>query len=85
MKIWLTLATRRDVVMRSLRVALVVGSVLALINYTDRALTGSLRVADWIKIGLTYLVPYGVSTYAAVEALRQTHGAAGIDHPADSG
>jgi len=71
--------------MRSLRVALVVGSVLALINYTDRALTASLGTADWIKIGLTYLVPYGVSTYAAVDALRQMHGAAGIDHPSDSG
>ena len=57
--------------MRSLRVALVVGSVLALINYTDRALTGSLRVADWIKIGLTYLVPYSVSTYSAVKVIQQ--------------
>lgn len=49
---------------RSLLVALVVGSILNLINQGD-ALLG-LTSINWLKIGLTYLVPYAVSTYGAV-------------------
>lgn len=67
---WLATAGRRDVVQRSLRVALLVGTLLVLINYGDRLFAGDLRRLDWIKMALTYLVPYGVSTYASVGALR---------------
>jgi len=49
---------------RSLYVALVVGTILNLINQGDVLLTGS--SLDWTKIILTYLVPYAVSTYGAV-------------------
>jgi len=45
-------------------VALVVGTVLNLINQGD-ALFGAGAV-NWLKIGLTYVVPYCVSTYGAV-------------------
>jgi hypothetical protein len=49
---------------RSLYVALVVGTILNLINQGD-ALFGAAEV-NWIKIVLTYLVPYAVCTYGAV-------------------
>ena len=49
---------------RSLYVALVVGTVLNLINQGD-ALLGAGSI-DWLKIALTYCVPYVVSTYGAV-------------------
>jgi len=67
------IATARDpaVVRRSLRVAVLVGTLLVAINYSDRALAGALGPADWVKIILTYFVPYGVATYAAVQAIRQ--------------
>ena len=68
---WLADAMRPDVVRRSLRVAALVGSILIAINYTDRWLAGALTRADWIKMGITYLVPYGVATYAAVAAIRR--------------
>jgi hypothetical protein len=68
---WLADALRSDVVRRSLRVAAVVGSILIAINYSDRWLAGALTGADWIKMGITYLVPYGVATYAAVAAIRR--------------
>ncbi len=42
----------------------VVGTILNLINQGD-ALFGSAHIS-WIKIVLTYLVPYAVSTYGAV-------------------
>jgi hypothetical protein len=67
---WLAIARRPDIVYRSLRVALVVGTVLVLINHGDRIATGVASGADWLKIGLTYLVPYAVSTWAAVSTIR---------------
>jgi hypothetical protein len=68
---WLVVAREPAVVRRSLRVAAVVGTLLVAINYTDRALAGSLVLADWLKMALTYFVPYGVATYAAVQTLRK--------------
>jgi hypothetical protein len=49
---------------RSGCVALVVGTILNLINQGD-ALLGTTSI-NWIKVLLTYLVPYAVSTYGAV-------------------
>lgn len=50
----------------SFNVALVVGAALNLINQGD-ALLGHTNIS-WPKIVLTFLVPYGVSTYGAVAA-----------------
>jgi hypothetical protein len=47
-----------------LYVALVVGTILNLINQGD-ALFGPGPI-NWVKVLLTYLVPYVVSTYGAV-------------------
>lgn len=49
---------------RSLIVALVVGSVLNLINQGGALIAGG-RV-DWTKFLLNFVVPYCVSTYGAV-------------------
>lgn len=49
---------------RSFLVAIVVGTVLNLINQGD-ALLGATTL-NWTKLFLTYLVPYAVSTYGAV-------------------
>src|ERR1700747_257322 len=49
---------------RSLYVALIVGTVLNLINQGD-ALLGMASV-NWLKLILTYCVPYVVCTYGAV-------------------
>jgi hypothetical protein len=70
MPTWFADATRRDIVIRSTKVALVVGSILGVINHGDAMLAGTLDVTRWLKIALTYVVPYAVSTYAAVSALR---------------
>jgi hypothetical protein len=69
---WLADALRPDVVRRSLRVAAVVGAILVTINYMDRWLAGSLTRADWLKMAVTFLVPYAVATYAAVAAIRRS-------------
>jgi hypothetical protein len=49
---------------RSFFVALVVGTVLNLINQGD-ALLGAAPI-NWLKVILTYFVPYAVCTYGAV-------------------
>jgi len=49
---------------RSFVVALVVGTILNLINQGDALVTG--MSIDVVKLLLTYLVPYCVSTYGAV-------------------
>lgn len=53
---------------RSLWVALVVGTILTLINQGDTLLMDG-RV-DFIKMMLTYLVPFSVSTHGAYGAYR---------------
>jgi len=57
-------ATSDGVPRRSLVVALVVGTILNLLNQGDAMLVG--RPLDLLKLSLTYLVPYLVSTYGAV-------------------
>ena len=70
---WLHLALRREVVLRAVRVALLVGTILALINHGDRLVYGGMEANDYLKIVLTYFVPYCVSTYASVQTIRH-HG-----------
>jgi hypothetical protein len=66
MKTFFVAATERGTVVTSARVALVVGSILALINYGDRIfLHDNMGTLDWVKLALTYCVPYCVATYGA--------------------
>ena len=67
---WLATACTEEVVKRSLKVSLLVGSILAVINHGDQLLTGVIRSDVLWKIPLTYCVPYAVSTFASVDALR---------------
>ena len=56
----------RVVVRRALITALVVGTVLMAINQGDVILRGDLRAAHLLKIPLTYVVPYAVTTWGAL-------------------
>ena len=62
---------------RSLYAALVVGTVLNLINQGG-ALIGSVPI-DWLKLILTYCVPYAVCTYGAISHQLRTRDAS-ADH-----
>ena len=55
---------------RAAKVALFVGTILAAINYGDRIYMGSMESSDWLKLALTYAVPYTVSFYSAYSALK---------------
>jgi hypothetical protein len=67
---WLRLATRPSVRHRALGYALVVGTVLIVINHGDAIVRGDVSVARLLRMMLTVTVPYVVSTASAVGALR---------------
>jgi len=66
------IAVSNKVVKSALKVSLVVGTILALINHGGAILRMSLTTENMFQIVLTYLVPYCVSTYSSVRAI-QTH------------
>jgi hypothetical protein len=67
---WIAIATSRSVVRRATVVALIVGSMLVAINHGDAILRGDLSAGRLLRIVLTVAVPYCVSTYSSVSALR---------------
>ena len=64
------LARSGPVVRRSLRYAFVVGAILIAINHGSAILHGDLDTGRLVRMGLTVLVPYIVSTLSSVEAMR---------------
>ena len=67
---WLAIASEASVVRRALKMMVVVGCVLAAINHGDTLLTGAMTGTAWLKIALTFAVPYCVSTISSVQAIR---------------
>jgi hypothetical protein len=65
---WLAVATERAVVARACKFAVVVGAVLIAINHGDALLAGDVSAGRLLKMGLTVLVPYVVSTLSSVGA-----------------
>lgn len=68
---FLEIAISRSVVIRALRIAIVVGLILAVINHGDMIVRGEFSLELLCKIFLTFLVPYSVSTYSSVLAVRE--------------
>ncbi len=68
---YLTIALSSEVVGTALRLALVVGTILALINHGTEILQGTLTKGNIYQMALTYLVPYSVSTYSSVKAIHK--------------
>lgn len=58
----------RKIVHRAVFIAVIVGNVLALINHGDSFFLGTMERSDWLKVALTFLVPYTVSTVSSVLA-----------------
>jgi hypothetical protein len=67
---WLRLATAPTTVRRALKYAVIVGAVLITINHGDALLRGELDGGRLLRMILTVMVPYAVSTLSSVEALR---------------
>jgi hypothetical protein len=67
---FISIATSKQVVSRAARIAIIVGSILAIINHGDALIPWDLNTEKLIKILLTYLVPYCVSSYSSVRAIQ---------------
>jgi hypothetical protein len=70
MKEFLQIATERAVARRALVVAMIVGSILIAINHGDAIVRGDLSLERVLRILLTVTVPYCVSTYSSVAAIK---------------
>ncbi len=64
------IALRRSVVLRASRVGLVVGGILIVLNQGDVLLSGDVSPGTLVKMILTPIVPYLVSTFSSVAAIR---------------
>jgi hypothetical protein len=66
----MAVAVQLNTVRRALAYALVVGGILIAINHGDALLAGEISVGRVLKMALTALVPYCVSTASSVSAIR---------------
>ncbi len=61
----------KTTIYRSIKVALVVGTILAFINHIDAIVLGNLTKSNIIQIFITYLVPYSVATFGSASEARR--------------
>jgi hypothetical protein len=61
---------RREHLRRTVRIALVVGTILTIINQADVILNGDAVTLTWVKAGLNYCVPYIVSNLGLLAGKR---------------
>jgi hypothetical protein len=66
---WFQVARRPSIVRRAIKVSIVVGTLLVLINHVPALLQGDITRFRLFQIGLTYVVPYCVATWSSVSAL----------------
>lgn len=56
------------IVKRSIIIAIFVGTLLSVINHSDKMMEGSITLADMLRMALTYLVPFCVAVAGALSA-----------------
>lgn len=64
-------AKLKEIVVRSIKVALVVGTILGLINHSNAIFSGTMDSTRAFQMGLNYCVPYSVATYGAASQAAQ--------------
>ncbi|MFQ5669351.1 MAG: nitrate/nitrite transporter NrtS [Acidobacteriota bacterium] len=67
---WLRLSMERSVRRQALAYAVVVGAILIAINHGDALLRGQMNGVRLLKMALTVVVPYLVSTLSSIGTLR---------------
>ncbi len=72
MKVWLSLCFTKSIVRRAALTSMVVGAILIALNHGSAILAGEVDADRLVKIALTALVPYLVSTLSSVSAVLDT-------------
>jgi hypothetical protein len=75
----LRICFRREHLRRTVKIALVVGTILTLINQLDVIVRGDATSITWVKAGLNYCVPFIVSNLGLLAGKRAE--AEILDHP----
>ncbi len=70
MKSFFRYAADRICLYRSLKIALVVGTINAVITQYDVVFKGMVTFTNLFQIALTYMVPFGVAFFSAVMQAR---------------
>jgi hypothetical protein len=68
----LAYCARREHLRRTLRIALVVGIVLTMINQLDVIARGEASSLTWVKCGLNFVVPFVVSNLGLLAGRRES-------------
>lgn len=63
----------RSTLRKTIRIALLVGTILSLINQAGVVFGGDATATTWIRVGANYLVPFCVSSAGFLSATRRTH------------
>ncbi|TMK68718.1 MAG: hypothetical protein E6G48_09860 [Actinobacteria bacterium] len=66
----LRICFRREHLRRTVKIALVVGTILTLINQLDVIVKGDATTITWVKGGLNYCVPFIVSNLGLLAGKR---------------
>ena len=74
MIVYLRLAFQCDVRRRAAIIACIVGPIIAVINHGDSIAGGTITNLQWLKIAMTFIVPYSVSTVSSVLAIKEHDG-----------
>jgi hypothetical protein len=74
----LRICFKREHLRRTVKIALVVGTILTLINQLDVILRGDATSITWVKAGLNYCVPFIVSNLGLLAGKRAE--AESLDH-----
>jgi hypothetical protein len=61
----------RDTLLFAMKLALVVGTILALINHGQAIISGHLNFDQLLPMLITYCVPFSVSMYSQVQGKRE--------------
>ncbi|HIP30902.1 MAG TPA: hypothetical protein EYG93_01890 [Sulfurospirillum arcachonense] len=56
----------KHIIKQSTKIAIVVGTILNIINQGDYIFNMMFEHINYFKVGLTYVVPFCVSTYTAI-------------------
>ncbi|MFT5660123.1 MAG: hypothetical protein ACI9TV_000763 [Sulfurimonas sp.] len=72
-KIYCDIATSSPIISRALKVALIVGTLLNFINQGSSLLSLDIETLNFVKLLLTYVVPYSVTTYTATAMKVEFH------------
>jgi hypothetical protein len=66
----LQICLRREHLRQTIKIALIIGTILFLINQADVVLRGDATATTWLKVGLSYCVPFIVSNLGLLAGKR---------------